>query len=424
MFRKPGLLPTVARRGRAYRRLPAPLLWMALAGLVVIGKICFFPSAPPSPSSAAETAEDALRVAAAAVGAKIELAAGAPPGEMCIGTDGEPRPVQHVALLVSGPANQLIWQDQAGPLVEPADPACPPVVDVFLALQGAASAAGTGAAGPPPYAAGTTPEGLEAFFRGLGARKVKVVWPSDDELAKALEDVRGPLLSGEAIGPIGEVTAARLKGQPVPGRKASPKNDRTFLNNVEKFYLRHVAFNAAQAAAADAGRPYDGVAYTPQDNLFFRPLPEAKLPLELEGIAAAGGGEAPAPAPAVLPHLVVDINCMVMDKEGQFPVYQDNVYLANQPGAAVLFEATYQGFIEQMWWYAEWAEDNHLGSAGFLGFLFELQKAQHLVVTQEALHRASVRYVGGRKCSPVRTWRCSPDLKGQEDIKPCEGLKP
>ena len=212
------------------------------------------------------------------------------------------------AVLISGQVQRFVWQDEAGPLVAAADPACPPEVDVYIVLQqGEMGRVWSGAVPDAPYQAETTAENLRDWYRTRGARHVWVEFVSGADVRAFLDEAPFP------------------KGK--PGWRHSPESNFSgarYRNNLKMFYLRHLAF----AAASASDRFYDGFTYWREDNFFYTPLPEALIP-------SAG------PKPEV----AVDANC------GWWS-YSDKVYATNPAGAGVLFDLTLDDFLAKMADYA------------------------------------------------------------------------
>ena len=298
------------------------------------------------------------------------------------------------AILISGQVQRFVWQDETGPLVAAADPACPPIVDVYIVLQqGEMGRIWRGTAPDTPYKASTTTENLQDWYRTRGARHVWVKHVSEAAIRAFLDEA-----------PFPDETST--------WRHSSDRDETgaRYRSNLKMFYLRHLAF----AAAATSEPSYDGFTYWREDNFFFTPLPEAYIP-------SAG------PKPEV----AVDANC------GWWS-YSDKIYASNPAGAAVLFDLTLDDFITKMKdWAACGAPSAKTPCYSRVErvqwqtelFLTNVMAAAGVTVKKREFHRTDVRYVPGHNgiCVPGLYWGCAPDaylntgLNVDHGIQCCSG---
>ena len=271
-----------------------------------------------------------------------------------------------LAVLIAG-GGRPDPQQPAGPLVAPADPACPPAVDVFVAL----------AEGEGGGADDADDAELRRWFQVRGARAVHV----ERVAAPALADLRRDLAlassaAGRSVEPPPQVTA--------------------------ELYLRHRAFAAAAAAGRAAGRAYAGFAYWRADSVFLRPPPEALVP---------AAGTAPA--------AVVDWPCGPAAE-----ARSGRAVLADPAAAAALFAggdgvvSPREHVLRQARRFADFPRWSY-GPTAF-GFAAAELRAAGATVTRADLRRADAEYAGGRLCVPDR--QLCGDRRGDRAVVRCSAV--
>ena len=296
---------------------------------------------------------------------------------------------QRIAVLIAGQLARFTWREEAGALVVPADPACPPVVDVYIALQtGAAihaptSGWGQGSTGAAsytqvhvPYADETSAADLEAWYKRRGARQVHVEWVAPEEAA-------------------GFRTRLYAACSPEERAHVDAENrlrDRRLVGTVNQLYVKHRAF----AQAVESGEAYDGYTAWREDNFFFEPLPQGAFP----------------PPSAAGANVVVDRHC-------GWHFFSDKIYVANRAGAALLFSEAEAAMVEKLRGYVRYAlthPDLVLGRPqSWDGEGWQIEKwLKHLLrpatVSQRDLRRADVRYTQGVFCVTRAYVFCSPGV--------------
>ena len=261
------------------------------------------------------------------------------------------------AVLISGQLKRFIWKDQNATLIQPADPACPPFVDVFIAIhRGTMTKPWDGRIESIPY--NITTAGLLSHYRKRGARHVSVKWLTDVDIEIMKRSV------GSTVG------SSMLRKITRPGSHAS------------MFWLRHVAFTMAMGHSY-----YDSYTYWREDNLFFAPLEERWLQFH----------------PTKYPEVVVDKWC-------GFGSFSDKIYVANQAGATLLFDTSFSAFQLKMQSWVKFAQtrcQNSYQPEAFLGHVLSNAK-----VRKVDLRRADARYNVGKLCLASGYVQCSPTQLG------------
>ena len=295
---------------------------------------------------------------------------------------------QRIAVLIAGQLARFTWREEAGALVEPADPACPPVVDVYIALQtGAAihsptsswgqdsTGAGFGPQVHVPYADETSAADLKAWYRRRGARQVRVEWV-------APEGVEG--FQGRLYAACSPEERAHVDVQ-------TRLLDRRLVGTVNQLYVKHRAF----AQAVESGEAYDGYTAWREDNFFFEPLPQGAFP----------------PPSAAGADVVVDRHC-------GWQFFSDKIYVTNRAGAALLFSEAEAALVEKLRGYVRYAlthPDPQWRRQSWDGQGWQIERwLEHLLqpatVSQRDLRRADVRYTQGVFCVTRAYVFCSPGV--------------
>ena len=237
--------------------------------------------------------------------------------------------------------------------------ACPPVVDVFIAIHNGTmrrpwSRAITGV----PYT--TTTDEVVARYKQRGARSVHVKWISDSDQKNMHATVEGTFDAGQKA----LVNRHRV---------------RRVDSNMNMMWLRHAAFTMALEHGT-----YDGYTYWREDNLFFTPLKESVFPTP-------------------------DGARMVVDSHCGWGSYSDKIYVANTGGANLLFDRSFEEFKQKMQRWVRFASGKR---DGFQSEAFLQNVLTAANVTKVDLMRADVRYVRGRLCLSHGYAKCSPTRLG------------
>jgi hypothetical protein len=266
------------------------------------------------------------------------------------------------AVTISGQIQRFIWKDQRDPLIAPADVACPPVVDVFIAVHnGTMRRPWNRVITGVPYT--TTTDEVVVRYKQRGARSVHVKWISDSDQKNMHATVEGTFDAGQKA---------------LVDRHRARRVD----SNMNMMWLRHVAFTMALEHGT-----YDGYTYWREDNLFFTPLKESVFPTP-------------------------DGARMVVDSYCGWGSYSDKIYVANTGGANLLFDRSFEEFKQKMQRWVQWA--SHRGGDRFQSeaFLQHVLTLGSATVTKVDLMRADVRYARGRLCLAGGYAHCSPTRLG------------
>jgi len=243
-----------------------------------------------------------------------------------------------------------------------AQAACPPVVDVFIAIHnGTMRRPWAPPITPVPYT--TTTDEVVARYKQRGARSVHVKWISDSDQKNMHATVEGTF-------------DARQKA--LVNRDRVKRVD----SNMNMMWLRHAAFTMALEHGT-----YDGYTYWREDNLFFTPLKESVFPTP-------------------------DGARMVVDSHCGWGSYSDKIYVANTGGANLLFDRSFEEFKQKMQRWVQWASHRGGGVNQFQSEAFLQNVLGAATVTKVDLMRADVRYVRGRLCLADMYAHCSPTRLG------------
>jgi hypothetical protein len=266
------------------------------------------------------------------------------------------------AVLISGQLKRFVWKDQNAVLIQPTDPACPPTVDVFIAIHnGTMSKPWDGHIDGIPYS--TTTTRLLSHYQKRGARHVRIKWITDGDIEKmklSVESTLGPSML----------------------RSLNQYRQLRWNRYLSMFWLRHVAFTMALGHSF-----YNSYTYWRDDNLFFAPLQERWLQFH----------------PTEHAEVVVDKWC-------GFGSFSDKIYVANQPGATLLFDTSFSVFqLKMLSWvkFAQTRGKDPFQTEAFLGHVLSDAK-----VRKVDLRRADARYVDGKLCLASGYVHCSPTQLG------------
>lgn len=221
-----------------------------------------------------------------------------------------------MAFLISGQLYRFIYKDQEGPLVAaPPSPNCPaPTVDVHILMHnGTAAGTNHGVVTSTPYAANSTIDDIQRWYRNRGANKVYVRLVDDEFLDKFKEDLWS------------QVSTRHLKKK---------KEFVAFLEEYAKtrfhpysnmFYKRHLAYQMTQP------RQYDAYVSMREDNYFIEPLNWTAL--EYDNRKAKDSSA---------PYLMVEKFCE------WWGANSDKLHIGNAAGMTALWGDNWKEFVDLM----------------------------------------------------------------------------
>jgi hypothetical protein len=319
-----------------------------------------------------------------------------------------------IAVLISGQCSRFIYKDQQVPLFTDASPPDNnKVVDVYIALQcGKQVKAGIGNTDSPPYMQKVNVTDIEHWYLSKGANKVQVKLLDDNamdpkvaEITKHAVTIKGDGDDKARKGRRPQLLTSIQRGYFQAGKR---KWKHRWEIEAHKLYLRHVVYSLSRSHQR---RSYGAYVYMREDNYFLAPMDMDRI--FFNNTNATNNNR---------PFVVVDANCMF------FGAYSDKMYVANEPGADLLFGRTFDDFLQQMkfyalfGWYRKDFNANPMQPEAFMH-----SRLSAVNVEMFDLQRTDVRYLKDQRCVPHQYFLCMPrrakSMIKQNGLTMCNKMK-